>query len=63
MWGIAEHPHRQGGTPVFKKHTGNYGSSHCGSAVMNPTSIHEDVGPVLGLAQRGKDLALPCAAT
>ena len=34
-------------------------SSHCGSAVMNPTSIHEDEGLVPGLAQWVKDLALP----
>ena len=25
-------------------------SSHCGSVVMNPTSIHEDVGSIPGLA-------------
>ena len=33
------------------------GSSHCGSAVMNPTSIHEDVGLIPGLAQWIKDPA------
>ena len=35
------------------------GSSRCGSAVVNPTSIHEDVGLILGLAQGVKDPALP----
>ena len=27
------------------------GSSRCGPAEMNPTSIHEDAGPILGLTQ------------
>ena len=27
------------------------GSSHCGTVEMNPTSIHEDVGSIPGLAQ------------
>jgi len=31
-------------------------SSRCGSAVMNLTSIHEDVVPIPGLAQWVKDL-------
>ena len=35
------------------------GSSHCGSVVTNPTSIHEDLGLIPGLAQWVKDLALP----
>ena len=34
-------------------------SSHCGSVVMNPTSIHEDVGLIPGLAQWVNDPALP----
>ena len=39
----------------------NFRSSHCGSAVMNPDSIHEDVGSIPGLAQWVKDLVLPWA--
>ena len=33
-------------------------SSHCGSAVTNLTSLHEDVGSLPGLVQWVKDLAL-----
>ena len=36
----------------------NFRSSHCGSVVTNPTSIHEDSGSIPGLAQWVKDLAL-----
>ena len=36
----------------------NFGSSHCGSVVMNPTSIQEDVGLIPGLAQWVKDPVL-----
>ena len=34
-------------------------SSHCGSAVMNPTSIQEEVGSIPGPAQWFKGPALP----
>ena len=40
----------------LKKNT--TGSSHCGSAVTNPTGIHEVVGSLPGLAQWIKDLVL-----
>ena len=33
-------------------------SSQCGSAVINPSSIHEDVGSIPGLTWWIKDLAL-----
>ena len=35
-------------------------SSHCGSAVMNPTNIHEDSGSICGLAQWIKGSNLAC---
>ena len=37
-------------------------SSHCGSVVMNPTSIHEEGSLILGPAQWVKDTALLWAA-
>ena len=39
-------------------HSGKNRSSHLGSAEMNPTSIHADVGLIPGLAQWVKDSAL-----
>ena len=33
-------------------------TSHCGSAVINPSSIHEDMDLIPGPAQWAKDLAL-----
>ena len=44
-------------TASIKKST--KGSSHCGSAVMNPTSIHEDMDSIPGLVQWVKDGLLP----
>ena len=41
----------------LKKH--HLWSSQGGSAVMNPTSIHEDMGSIPGPTQCVKDLALP----
>jgi len=41
------------------------GSSHCGSAEMNLTSIHEDVGLILGPDQRVKrsSFAVSCSVS
>ena len=42
-----------------EKKKGLFWNSHHGSAVVNLTIIHEDVGLIPGLAQWDKDLALP----
>ena len=39
----------------------NFQSAHCGSAVTNPTSIHENVGSISSLARWVKDLVSPSA--
>ena len=38
---------------------GKFWSSPCASVVTNPTSIHEDVSSIPGLAQWIKDPVLP----
>ena len=49
--------------PSYNPHIGankivHFWSSHGGSAVTNPTNIHEDSGSIPGLDQWVKDLAL-----
>ena len=36
---------------MIKKKKNTLGSSHCGAAKTNPTSIHEDAGSIPGLTQ------------
>ena len=44
---------------MYNLYKENFRSSHRGSAVNNPTSIHEDAGLIPGLTQWVKDPALP----
>ena len=44
---------------LFNYKESKMGSSHCGSAVTNQTSIHEDLGLISGLPLWVKDLVLP----
>ena len=46
-------------SPISSTCKNRYRSTHYDSAVMNPTSIHEDEGSILGLTQWVKDLVLP----
>ena len=52
---------KEGGPPASFCPSQNkaLGNSHCGSALMNLTSIYEDAGSTPGLAQWVKDPALP----
>ena len=45
--------------PIILQFLKMVGSSHCGAAEMNLTSIHEDVDSISGLAQWVGDLVLP----
>ena len=48
-------------TIIIAKKKDYFGSSHCGSAETNLTSIHEDARSITGIAQWVRDLALPWA--
>ena len=44
---------------TYKNGSGEFPSQLIARQLVNPTSIHEDVGSIPGLAQSVKDLALP----
>ena len=46
---------------MAKQTNTDWGSSHCGSIIINLTGIHKDVGSIPGLSQWVRDLALPSA--
>ena len=52
-------PQKKNHNIVFKN--SNDWSSHCGSVLTNPTSIHEDESSIPGPAQWVKDPLLPWA--
>ena len=53
-----ERPYATGAALKSKKIKTKSWSSLCGSALVNPTSIYEDVGLIPGLAQWVKNLGL-----
>ena len=61
----ARGPRLQSGSATLCQETtvlkNDFRSSHCGSVVKNPTSIHEDGGSIPGLAQGVEDPVLPKA--
>ena len=54
-----KHPENKENKFIYNRIKKYLRSSHCGSAVTNPTSIHEDEGSIPGLIQWVKDPTLP----